>query len=147
MTKYCACILHAKFKQPRLLRLFDMHLHPFQFWLPDTFGYSAQLPQIIRKSGIKYFLTQKISWSLINKFPVSVVYHRNQNMVSTRFWDNLFGLTFSDSDVLVCSNTKLIKQFINKIIKNSFLFLNLAQPENLYGRQTCHVSLRRRLLK
>jgi len=39
------------------------------FWLPDTFGYSAQLPQIIRQSGIKYFLTQKISWSLINKFP------------------------------------------------------------------------------
>lgn len=39
------------------------------FWLPDTFGYSSQLPQIIRQSGIKYFLTQKISWSLVNKFP------------------------------------------------------------------------------
>eukprot|EP01083_Nonionella_stella_P076244 207669_1 len=39
------------------------------FWLPDTFGYSAQLPQIIRQSGIDYFLTQKLSWNLINKFP------------------------------------------------------------------------------
>ena len=39
------------------------------FWLPDTFGYSGQLPQIIRQSGIKYFLTQKLSWNLINKFP------------------------------------------------------------------------------
>lgn len=41
-----------------------------QFWLPDTFGYSAQLPQVIRGVGMKYFLTMKLSWSLINKFPV-----------------------------------------------------------------------------
>ena len=41
-----------------------------QFWLPDTFGYSAQLPQIMTGAGIKYFVTQKLSWSLINKFPV-----------------------------------------------------------------------------
>jgi alpha-mannosidase len=37
------------------------------FWLPDTFGYAAQLPQIVRNSGIKYFLTQKLSWNNINK--------------------------------------------------------------------------------
>ncbi|XP_022094007.1 alpha-mannosidase 2C1-like [Acanthaster planci] len=41
------------------------------FWLPDTFGYSAQLPQIIREAGIEYFVTQKLSWNLINKFPHS----------------------------------------------------------------------------
>ena len=28
------------------------------FWLPDTFGYSAQLPQIMRQSGVDFFLTQ-----------------------------------------------------------------------------------------
>ncbi|CAJ0832316.1 13763_t:CDS:10 [Entrophospora sp. SA101] len=39
------------------------------FWLPDTFGYSAQLPQIIQSSGMKYFFTQKLSWNNINKFP------------------------------------------------------------------------------
>jgi alpha-mannosidase len=38
-------------------------------WLPDTFGYSAALPQILRKAGIRYFSTQKLSWSLINRFP------------------------------------------------------------------------------
>ncbi len=42
-----------------------------QFWLPDTFGYSAQLPQVMRGAGIKHFLTQKLSWNLTNKFPVS----------------------------------------------------------------------------
>ena len=39
------------------------------FFLPDTFGYSAQLPQLIKKGGMKYFLTQKLSWSRFNKFP------------------------------------------------------------------------------
>ncbi|MDD3732327.1 MAG: alpha-mannosidase 2c1, partial [candidate division Zixibacteria bacterium] len=38
-------------------------------WLPDVFGYSAALPQILRKSGIAYFLTQKLSWNQINEFP------------------------------------------------------------------------------
>uniref|UniRef100_A0A8D2DK25 Alpha-mannosidase 2C1 n=1 Tax=Sciurus vulgaris TaxID=55149 RepID=A0A8D2DK25_SCIVU len=41
----------------------------FEFWLPDTFGYSAQLPQIMRGCGIARFLTQKLSWNLVNSFP------------------------------------------------------------------------------
>ena len=32
-------------------------------WLPDTFGYSAALPQILKQSGVKYLVTQKIFWS------------------------------------------------------------------------------------
>ncbi|TPX41847.1 hypothetical protein SeMB42_g05381 [Synchytrium endobioticum] len=39
------------------------------FWLPDTFGYCSQLPQIIKGAGLKYFFTQKLSWNNINKFP------------------------------------------------------------------------------
>lgn len=38
-------------------------------WLPDVFGYSAALPQILRKFDISYFMTQKISWNQTNKFP------------------------------------------------------------------------------
>lgn len=38
-------------------------------WLPDVFGYSAALPQIMKKSGIKYFMTTKISWNQYNHFP------------------------------------------------------------------------------
>ncbi|KAI7906375.1 galactose mutarotase-like domain-containing protein [Cokeromyces recurvatus] len=41
------------------------------FWLPDSFGYSAQLPQILKSSGCDYFFTQKLSWNNINKFPLS----------------------------------------------------------------------------
>lgn len=32
-------------------------------WLPDTFGYSAVLPQLLKSCGIKYLVTQKIFWS------------------------------------------------------------------------------------
>lgn len=38
-------------------------------WLPDVFGYSAALPQILKKSGIDYFMTTKISWNEYNKVP------------------------------------------------------------------------------
>ncbi len=38
-------------------------------WIPDVFGYSAAMPQIIRKAGCDYFLTQKLSWSQFNTFP------------------------------------------------------------------------------
>ena len=38
-------------------------------WLPDVFGYSAALPQILKKADVDYFSTQKLSWSLINPFP------------------------------------------------------------------------------
>jgi alpha-mannosidase len=38
-------------------------------WLPDVFGYTGSLPQILRKAGVEYFSTQKLSWSLINPFP------------------------------------------------------------------------------
>lgn len=39
------------------------------FWLPDTFGYSAALPQIMKECNIKYFLTTKLSWNDTNVFP------------------------------------------------------------------------------
>lgn len=38
-------------------------------WLPDVFGYSGNFPQICTKSGMKYFMTTKISWNQYNVFP------------------------------------------------------------------------------
>ncbi len=38
-------------------------------WLPDSFGYTAAMPQIVRLSGSTSFLTQKICWSQVNAFP------------------------------------------------------------------------------
>ncbi|WP_457099756.1 alpha-mannosidase [Microbacterium sp. P5_E9] len=38
-------------------------------WLPDTFGYNGNLPQILRKSGMDWFQTIKLSWNKVNVFP------------------------------------------------------------------------------
>ncbi len=38
-------------------------------WLPDVFGYSGALPQIMKRSGIDYFMTTKLAWNQIDKIP------------------------------------------------------------------------------
>ncbi|MBB1253036.1 alpha-mannosidase [Streptomyces sp. OF3] len=40
-----------------------------EVWLPDSFGYTAAMPQIVKLAGARWFLTQKISWSQTNRFP------------------------------------------------------------------------------
>lgn len=44
------------------------------FWLPDTFGYSAAIPQIMKGCGVDYFLTTKITWNDTNRFPYDTFY-------------------------------------------------------------------------
>lgn len=57
-------ILHGKqfFQQE-----FQQDIH--YLWLPDVFGYSWALPQILKKSGIDTFMTTKISWNQYNRMP------------------------------------------------------------------------------
>ncbi|QFP75690.1 glycoside hydrolase family 38 C-terminal domain-containing protein [Deinococcus sp. AJ005] len=43
-------------------------------WLPDTFGYAANLPQLLRLSNIPYFFTTKLTWNETNTFPYDL-YH------------------------------------------------------------------------
>ncbi len=43
-------------------------------FLPDVFGYSAALPQILKKSGVDYFVTSKISWNDTNTMPMDMFY-------------------------------------------------------------------------
>lgn len=45
-------------------------------WLPDVFGYSAAIPQILKKSGIDYFVTTKISWNQFNTMPNDTFFWR-----------------------------------------------------------------------
>jgi alpha-mannosidase len=47
---------------------------PRLLWLPDVFGYSAALPQILKRSGVDYFMTTKISWNQFNRLPVDTFY-------------------------------------------------------------------------
>ncbi len=45
-------------------------------WLPDLFGYSAALPQIMLHCGLDTFFTQKISWNETNRFPHTTFWWR-----------------------------------------------------------------------
>jgi alpha-mannosidase len=67
-------------------RYFQKHLGVTteDMWLPDVFGYSAALPQILHKFGIRYFLTQKISWNQFNKFPHHTFWW--QGIDGTKVW-------------------------------------------------------------
>ena len=51
-----------------------------EVWLPDSFGYSAALPQIAKLAGMDWFLTQKLAWNETNHFPHS-----------TFWWEGLDG--------------------------------------------------------
>jgi len=73
-------------------------------WLPDVFGYSAALPQILQKFGIKYFLTQKISWNQFNKFPHHTFWW--QGIDGTKIWTH-----FPPSDTYIgdCTPKQLLE--------------------------------------
>lgn len=49
------------------------------YWLPDCFGFTAALPQIIKRSGMKYFVTSKLQNNDTNEFPVSVYKWRSHS--------------------------------------------------------------------
>jgi alpha-mannosidase len=40
-----------------------------EMWLPDGFGFPATLPQIMAEAGMGWFVTQKLSWNEVNRFP------------------------------------------------------------------------------
>lgn len=47
----------------------EFGIEPKGVWLPDSFGYSPALPQLMRRAGFEWFFSQKISWNQVNKFP------------------------------------------------------------------------------
>ena len=53
----------------RRFHLEHFGVDPKTVWLPDTFGYSANLPQVMEKSGLKYFVTSKLSWNDTDRHP------------------------------------------------------------------------------
>src|SRR5437868_13803905 len=43
--------------------------NPVCLWQPDVFGYSGSLPQLLVKSGVRHFMTQKLSWNWVTRHP------------------------------------------------------------------------------
>jgi len=49
----------------------EFGVEPLEVWLPDSFGYTAALPQLVAAAGSRYFLTQKLGWNESNQMPHS----------------------------------------------------------------------------
>jgi len=66
-------------------------------WNPDSFGYTWQLPQIYKKSGIDYFVTQKMAWSDTNKLPFKLFWWESPDgsKVLTYFPNDYVNLTLN----------------------------------------------------
>ena len=47
----------------------QLGVEPLEVWLPDSFGYTGSLPQIVTAAGSRWFLTQKLSWNETNRMP------------------------------------------------------------------------------
>ncbi|MCQ1578581.1 alpha-mannosidase [Streptomyces parvus] len=47
----------------------ELDVETEEIWLPDSFGYTAAFPQLAKLAGVKWFLTQKLSWNQHNKMP------------------------------------------------------------------------------
>lgn len=81
-------------------------------WLPDTFGYSAALPQIFAKAGVDYFVTSKLSWNDTDRHPYDSFFWRGidgskvkTHLITTQAMDadhqkTIYNSAFSVSDIL-----------------------------------------------
>ena len=79
-------------------------------WNPDSFGYNWQLPQIYKKSGIDFFVTQKMTWNDTTEFPYKLFWWQSPDgsRVLTYFphgYNNVLGAVKMANDLSVYANT------------------------------------------
>ena len=74
---------------------FGKNVETSVLWLPDVFGFSWNLPQLMREAGIKYFFTTKLSWNQYNRIPYDTFWW--QGLDGTRVLTH-FGTTKENLD-------------------------------------------------
>ncbi|MDD7794368.1 alpha-mannosidase [Clostridium sp. 'White wine YQ'] len=89
-------------------------------WLPDVFGYSAALPQILKGFGIDYFVTSKISWNEYNRLPYD-----------TFMWEGLDGTEILSYFITANDYEKVISGIHRTIYEAS---INPSQIKGSYER-------------
>ena len=114
-------------------------------WLPDVFGFSGSLPQLMAKSGVKHFMTQKLSWNDTTDHP----YH-------TFFWEGIDGSKVLshlppedtyNSPASPASLAKIEREYIEKAISdNSLLVFGIGDGGGGPGEEHIERLLRERNL-
>ncbi|MBQ9789014.1 MAG: alpha-mannosidase [Lentisphaeria bacterium] len=88
-------------------------------WIPDVFGYSAAMPQIMKKCGCNYFLTQKMCWNDTNKIPHHCFYWKGidgTRMLSFFPPENTYNTTLTPDMLNFGANNLWENDFINEYI-------------------------------
>lgn len=88
-------------------------------WLPDAFGYPASLPQILRSAGVDFFVTQKMSWNTVNRFPHHTFHWRGID--GTSILSHLLPMETYNAQLLPDSNRFAVRNHEEKGIVPEFL--------------------------
>ena len=97
----------------------QLGVEPEVVWLPDSFGYSAALPQIARAAGSRWFLTQKISWNETNTMPHSTFLW--EGIDGTRLFTHFPPVDTYNSELSGRELAKAQRQFAEKGFANTSL--------------------------
>ena len=101
---------------------------PKVVWLPDTFGYSANLPQIMAHSGLEYFITSKLSWNDTDRQPYDTFFWRGidgttvkAQLITTQRFESDAIFTTYNSDLSVSEVMGAWKRYEPKSANDSVL--------------------------
>jgi len=98
----------------------EFDIETTDLWLPDVFGYSAALPQILKEAGISSFLTQKMSWNDVNRFPHSTFWW--EGIDGTRILTHFPPADTYNGDMSVGELTKGERQFAQHAVSKYSLY-------------------------
>jgi alpha-mannosidase len=90
-----------------------------EVWLPDSFGYTAALPQLVKLSRTTWFLTQKISWSQFNRFPHHSFWW--EGLDGTRVFTHFPPVDTYNSELSGREMAHLVRNFSDKGVANRSL--------------------------
>jgi len=90
-----------------------------EVWLPDSFGYSGALPQIMAAAGAKWFLTQKISWNETNVMPHSTF--RWEGIDGTQVFTHFPPVDTYNSDLSAADLARAERNFTEKAVAHRSL--------------------------
>ena len=90
-----------------------------EVWLPDSFGYSGALPQIMALAGAKWFLTQKISWNDSNVMPHSTF--RWEGIDGSQVFTHFPPVDTYNSDLSAADLARAEQHFTEKAVANRSL--------------------------
>ncbi|MCP3754635.1 glycoside hydrolase family 38 C-terminal domain-containing protein [Streptomyces sp. TBY4] len=90
-----------------------------EMWLPDTFGYNAAMPQLMKLAGVRWFLTQKISWNTTNKFPHHTFWW--EGIDGTRIFTHFPPVDTYNAEITGAELAHAVRNFQDKEAANSSL--------------------------